>query len=149
MWAGYDRMISQPATGEEEWKMSDEFRDDNTPNHSEDLVTLDRDTISDLQARFGMDMRVRSRRGPITRVIKSAAPRGSGGPFAYDRQDYDRNHDRDDRNDYDRDEYDRNHDDRDDYDREYDRDDYDRDKPGYDREHPGYDREDYDRDSPH
>jgi hypothetical protein len=122
--------------------MSDERRNDDTSVDSEDFVTLNRDTISDLQERFGLDMRVRSRRGPISRVIKAAAPvKPPAGPKRqggdYDRDNYDRdgNYDRD---DYDRDHYDKN---------DYDKDDYDRDH--YDRDKPGYDREDYDRDSPH
>lgn len=110
--------------------MSDERRDDETSANPEDFVTLDRDTISDLQGRFGMDMRVRSRRGPIARVMGTAVGEGSGGPFAYDRDHYDRD-------EYDRDEYDRDA-------PGYDRDKYDRDKPGYDRDK--YDRDKYDRD---
>lgn len=110
--------------------MSDDRRDDYMSPNPEEFVTLNRDTISDLQERFGVDMRIRSRRGPISRVIQAAAPkRDSGG---YDRDKYDR-----DAPGYDRDKYDRDA-------PGYDRDKYDRDAPGYDRDK--YDRDKYDRD---
>ncbi|HVI00815.1 MAG TPA: hypothetical protein VM869_18990 [Enhygromyxa sp.] len=117
--------------------MSNERSDDNSSN-PEDFVTLDRDAVEDLQSRFGADMRIRSRGGPISRVIEAAAPKRPvtpppPKPQKYGRDNYDRDeYDRD--NDYDRDQPGRY--DRDGYDRdEYDRDNYDRDQPGhYDRD---------------
>lgn len=117
--------------------MSNDRRDDNASSNPEEIVTLNRDTISDLQERFGVDMRIRSRRGPISRVIEAAAPKRPVTPPPPKPQRYGR--DGYDRDEYDRDEYDRDAPGR------YDRDDYDRD--GYDRDAPGrYDRDGYDRD---